>query len=432
MRSAVYFLAPALFAAVNALPFANGAGCYQPVVTTYVTKSDSSTTQAPTTTYLPPPGTTSLIPTKNSTSTSLPHSSSTILPTPSASCRPPSWTRDGDAPSTGTLRAGIVFVDFADSPANTTVKELYDFIAMAPAELYKEMSYGKLNLELVPMLDHFTRMPGMSTSYNYSRGLSNEAHVHYINDALTTVGPSVSFKGIDVLYVIPAKYADEISTSTATKIDITAADGTIIGNTITYGQDLYNVWGTKTVNHETGHAMGLPDLYPYVGGTTPQWVGGFDLMGLIGGISPDYLAWHKWYLGWIEDNQVECVADAGKTTHRISPIEVAGTNSKLVAVPLNSTVYVLAEVRSNQGINKGACGVGVLLYTADTTVYGGSGPIRVIDSTPSSGGCDINKGGELNDAPLAVNKSWDTGLGVVFKVTAEESGDYILEVDRRM
>ncbi|KAF1994260.1 M6 metalloprotease [Amniculicola lignicola CBS 123094] len=427
------------------MPYANGAACQRPsIVTTYVTESRPTSTPVPSTTYSSIPTTTplSFSETRTSTSTesfsetptstSSAESSSTLIPTPSAGCRPASWTREGDAPSVGTLRAGIIFVDFPDSPANTTVNELYDFISTAPADLYREMSYGKLNLELVPMLDRFTRMPSVSTSYNYSRGLTSEAHVHYINDALTAVGASVSFKGIDVLYVIPAKYANEISASTATKIDVTAADGTVIGNTITYGQDLYNVWGPKTVNHETGHAMGLPDLYPYVGGEVTQWVGGFDLMGLIGGMSPDYFAWHKWQLGWIDETQVECVASTGKTTYRISPIEVASEDSKLIAVPLSSTAYVLAEVRSNLGINEGACGVGVLLYTADTTVFGGSGPIRVIDSTPNSGGCDFNKGGELNDATLAAGLSWDTGLGVVFHVTAEENGSYVLEVDSQI
>ncbi|KAF2467779.1 M6 metalloprotease [Lindgomyces ingoldianus] len=450
--SILSFLAPALLSGVSAAPFNNGAACGLPAkVTTYVTESHYTPPPEPPTTSISPPVSTSLPPTATtsisppessstssftsipvSSSTSLPASSSTSTPGPSASCRPTSWTREGHAPSVGKLRAALIFVDFPDMPANTSVSELYSLVETAPAELYKQMSYGKLELELVPLLDKFYRMPAASSSYNYSRALTTEAHLKYINDALTAVGPSVSFAGIDVLYVLPAKYASEISTSTATSADVTALDGTVIGNSVTFGQDLYFSWGYKTVNHETGHTLGLPDLYPYVGGTVPQWVGGFDLMGLIGGQSPDYLAWHKWQLGWVADNQVECIASAGKTTHRLSPIEVAGETTKAIAVPLNGTAYLLAEVRSGLGIDAGACGTGVLLYTANTAVSGGSGPIRVIDSKPNSNGCGNNNGGELNDAPLAVGTSFNTGLGVVVTVTGQEGDDYIIEVEQRI
>lgn len=426
------FLAPALLSGTYALPFAdageqvtsavyaNGDSCYHPpsqTITTYVTESQST----PTTSI--PPAEPTFLPAETS---------STSEPEPSAGCRPTSWVGDGRAPSVGTLRAALIFVDFPDMPANTTIEELYELVEAAPTEFFNEMSYGKLTLELVPLLGQFYRMPAESSSYNYSRALTTEAHLKYINDALTAVGPSVSFAGIDVLYVLPAKYANEISFSTSTASDVTAADGTVIGNSITYGQDLYFSWGFKTINHETGHTMGLPDLYPYSGGEVPQWVGGFDIMGLIGGQSPDYFAWHKWRLGWIDNNQVDCIVTAGKTTHRISPIEVASETSKLVAVPLNSTAYVLAEVRSNLGIDGDACGTGVLLYTANAAVGSGDGPIRVIDTKPNSGGCDFEKGGELNDAPLAAGSSYDTGLGVTITVMAQEGDDYIIEVDRQI
>jgi M6 family metalloprotease-like protein len=315
-------------------------------------------------------------------------------------------------------------------PANTTVQEAYEYVKSAPTELFNVMSYGKMQLELVPLLGQFYRMPAASSSYNYSRGLTTELHLKYINDTLAAVGPSVSFAGIDVLYILPALYANEISFSTSTAVDVTAPDGTVIGSTITYGQDLYFSWGSKTINHETGHALGLPDLYPYDGGEVPKWVGGFDMMGLIAGQSPDFFAWHKWQLGWIEDSQVDCVSLAGTSTHRISPLEVAGESIKVAAIPIDATSYIMAEVRSKNGINKDACGTGVLLYNANAAVGSGDGPIRVIDTKPGSGGCLFNNGGELNDAPLLVGETYDTQLGVTITVTAQEGEDYIIEVTR--
>ena len=346
-------------------------------------------------------------------------------------CRP-EWPTAGHI---GTFRAAVIFVDFPDFEANTTVQELWDPIASAPTELYKTMSYGKLDLELVPLLDKFYRMPADSSSYGYARGLTTDSHLKYINDALAAVGPDASFADIDTLYIIPPKFADEISFSTSTGNDITALDGSIITSTITFGQDLFFSWGPKTINHETGHAMGLPDLYPYDGGAIQQYVGGFDMMGVIGGQSPDYMAWHKWRLEWLEESQIVCVLENnGTTEHRISPIEVVDEtrdSPKAIAIPVGGTEYVMVEVRSDLGANEGACGTGVLLYTADSALGSGDAPIKVIDTKPESGGCDASHGGELNDAPLKVGEEWDTGKGVVVKVKYQEWNDFIVEVERK-
>lgn len=347
-----------------------------------------------------------------------------------ATCRPAPAGYGASAPSTGTLRAAVIFVDFPDYPANGTTQDLYNEITDATA-LYTTMSYGKLNLQMIPHLERFYRMPNTTLSYNFTRSLTTEDHVRYIKDAINAVGKTVNFTGTNVLYILPPKGATGISFSPTAMVSVKAADGTVIGNTVTYGQDMYNRWGFKTVNHETGHTMGLPDLYPYSGGTTVQWVGGFDMMGLISGQSPDYLAYEKWQLGWIDKAQVNCVDAAGNTTHRISPVEVKAGTTKLVMVPVNSTLSVLAEVRSTLGINQNACGTGVLVYQAHRDIDSGFGPLRVIDSTPNSGGCDPSNGGELNDAPFKVGSTYNSGLGVSIAVQAKEGDDYIVQVRRQ-
>ncbi|KAF2993101.1 hypothetical protein E8E13_000838 [Curvularia kusanoi] len=291
------------------------------------------------------------------------------------------------------------------------------------------MSYGKLDLQMEPQLDRFYRMPSRSDTYNYKRGLTTEDHLRYVNDALKAVGSAVSYSGINVLYVVAAKGAKEISFSPTLMVSVTAPDGTVIGNSVTYGQDMYDTWGFKTVNHETGHTMGLPDLYPYSNGTTTQWVGGFDMMGLISGQSPDYLALLKWQLGWITTSQVSCVNTTGTSTHRLSPVEVQGGTEKLIMVPVDGNRSILAEVRSTLGANSGACGTGVLIYEAWSDIESGYGPIRVIDSTPNSSGCG-SSGAELNDSPYKVGSTYDSGAGISIAVKAKEGEEYIVEVSR--
>ncbi|KAJ4295090.1 hypothetical protein N0V90_007099 [Kalmusia sp. IMI 367209] len=336
--------------------------------------------------------------------------SDSTTPTSVAGCRP-TWPL---GEHTGTFRAAVMFVDFPDFPANTSFEELYGSIASSPTELFNAMSYGKFNLELVPLTDKFYRMPAGSSSYGYARDLTTEAHLRYINDVLTAVGPSVSFANIDTLYIIPPKYADEISFSTSTGNDVQALDGSTITSTITFGQDLFFSWGPKTINHEI------------VG----WW---FRFMGLIGSQSPGHFAWHKWRLNWLEEEQITYVLEPGTTEHRLSSIEIADEARdyhKAIAIPVNGTGYVMVELRSTLGINTGACGTGVLLYTADSSLGSGDRPVRVIDSKPRSGGCDTARGGEMNDAPLQQGDEFDTGLGVIVRVKGPEWNDFIVEVEK--
>lgn len=358
-----------------------------------------------------------------------------IRDTQQLQCRPGLPIEGAKAPSTGTLHGVMVFVDFSDAQATESTQDLYDILEPNATEWYKTMSYGKLELDIVPHKDKFYRMPKASTAYDFQRGLSAEAHRVYIQDALDVIGKSVSFTGANVLYIVPTKAAVAISFTPTAVFPVTAADGTVIGNTVTLGQDTYTNWGYKVINHETGHTMGLPDLYPFAAnGTTVQWVGGFSIMGLITGQSPDYFAYHKWQLGWLDDSQVDCVVDNGTTTHHISPVE-SGSGTKMVMIPLDQELSLVAEVRSREGINTDACGVGVLMYFSDTSKPTGYGPIRVIDATPNSGGCDPDIGGELNDAPFqlgtnATSSFRDNGYGLIVTLLEKHGDDYVIRVQR--
>jgi hypothetical protein len=161
-------------------------------------------------------------------------------------------------------------------------------------------------------------------------------------------------------------------------------------------------WGFKVLNHETGHTMGLPDLYPgdNTGLARGAWAGGFDIMGLINGTSPELLAWHKWKFGWIDDAQVDCVAAPGTSKHVISPIEVPG-GVKMAAVRLSDTAALAFEVRSGLGHDRGACAEGLLPYVVD--VLGANSrapPILVLNTHAGDAGCHLTRGGQLNGAPV--------------------------------
>ncbi|ONI92723.1 hypothetical protein ALI22I_02205 [Saccharothrix sp. ALI-22-I] len=198
------------------------------------------------------------------------------------------------------MRATMVFVDFSDAPANDSTTGLRDQLLPGGPDWFSTSSYGNLTMAVNAVTDRFYRLPRPSTDYGWRRGLTAQAHAHYLNDALTAVGRTVSFSGTHLLYVVPTRAAGEISFSIASLGPLTAPDGTVIARSrhLRLG---HGALGNKVLNHETGHALGLPDLYGY-GGDVHRFVGGWDLMGLIPGPSPDLLALHKWKLSWLREH----------------------------------------------------------------------------------------------------------------------------------
>ncbi|KAI1139287.1 M6 metalloprotease [Hypoxylon sp. FL0543] len=324
------------------------------------------------------------------------------------------------APSTGTLNAFMIFVDFSDQEATETPQSLHDFFLPAAAEWYATSSYGALTLNVTADTSRFYRMPATAASYGWARGLSYETHQKYIQDALDAYGQTI--EPTDVLYVVPTANAAAISFSPTFMGDVTTRAGVYVAKkSVTFGLDAYTTWKYLVLNHETGHTMCLPDYYPFNGSATGLFIGGWDLMGLISGPSPDYFAWDKWRLGWLSDEQIDCVAEAGSTTHTLTPIENAG-GSKAVVIKHNSTNVLVAELRSANGLDSASCSTGVLLYTVSTTTATGEGPVRVVDVTPRSDGC---AGDKLNDATLSSKgtSSYTISEWGVKVTVLSESGD---------
>ena len=335
------------------------------------------------------------------------------------------------APSTGTLSGYMFFVDFSDqsAPATETPQSLYDFFVPSASQWYHNASFGQLQLNITADTSQFYRMGPRAASYNWNRGLTSEQHSRYIQDALDAYakgGGNKTIAPVDVLYVVPTRKGTQISFSPTYLGPVRTRGGTYVAKScVTFGTDAYEAWQYKVLNHETGHTMCLPDLYPE-NGRTGLWVGGWDMMGYINGPSPDYFAWNKWRLGWIHDSQVDCITDTGSTTHVISPVEVEGKegDTKAVVIKRNSTAALVAEVRSKSGVDKGACSTGVLLYTVSTNTPTGKGPVRVVDTNPQSKGC-ANE--ELNGAALntaGVSSFSVPGWGVKVTVTGQVGDVY--------
>ena len=322
---------------------------------------------------------------------------------PPADCRlpaPPGIFNEHEGPTDygrwlnplGTLKAVVLFVDFSDATPTASERSERVSLLNPAAGWFTSSSYNKVSVQLT-FDTAWRRMPQPQTAY-IGYNTSFTAHQQYLQAAVTAADPAVNFTQYQLIYVVVPRSASVFTNSPAF---IASPGFGVIGDGVerrhgaTFGQDI-DFWGFKVLNHETGHIFGLPDLYSYAGGPNVHAAaGGWDLMGLISGPAPDYLAWHKWKMAWLNDTQIVCRTSTGISTTTLTPLSTS-TGTKAVVVRTGPQRAVVVENRqvSQLDVASSCFQPGALVYVVDASVGGGNNPIRVIDRTPTTAvpGCD--------------------------------------------
>jgi hypothetical protein len=147
----------------------------------------------------------------------------------------------------------------------------------------------------------------------------------------------------------------------------------------------------------------------------------------------------KWKLGWIDDNQVQCVTSNGKSEHTLTPLSVTG-GMKLVSIKLNSTTALNIEYRTRSGVDGGTCSEGLLFYTANAAKATLQAPYRVLDPHATKGrGCGPQSGpganGPLSSAAMDFRKGEKAILlpqyGVKVEVTSGSADSYEFTLEKK-
>lgn len=149
-----------------------------------------------------------------------------------------------------------------------------------------------------------------------------------------------------------------------TKAAPTGANGPALLNYTFMGGDSFSSFKYKHSTHEFGHQMGLIDNYintwvgygsgytdPYTGkGDYYMGGGGYDHMGYITGIAPDYWAWIKWKQGWFRDDQVVIIKakEEGDFTVDLTPVETEGGTKLVVIIGESSGNVFCIEYRGGK------------------------------------------------------------------------------------
>ncbi|MFE9737155.1 M6 family metalloprotease domain-containing protein [Streptomyces sp. NPDC006477] len=352
-------------------------------------------------------------------------------------------TAPGYVRSTGEVKALNLMVDFPDIPGDGTAMGRFREFFPQTADWFRTSSYGRLTYRAETPIPDWLRMPRAFSSYGIERGAPYEpGYRALVEDIVIAADPKVDFSAYDLVNILVTPNAGPSALDTVLSVtfsgndDAPYADGVPLANTsFVYsrqddGSGSFAETGYRVLPHENGHVFGLPDLYTADGGGT---VGHWDIMSEDWGANNDLLGWHKWKLGWIDNDQVACASRSGTVDQTLTPLAVAG-GPKLVVVPLSDTSGYAVEVRSEDGNDEVVCEPGVLVYRVESDVDTGHGPVTVSDSERASGGCTrrANVHAELSDAPYQPGETFtDRANGIRIHVLDEdENGTYRVRVTR--
>ncbi|MBI5933527.1 MAG: hypothetical protein HY867_07440 [Chloroflexi bacterium] len=327
---------------------------------------------------------------------------------------------DYKLPSLGDVKTIVLFADFADVPGATTPEQFFSEFSPNAENFYSTVSYGRMNWILEP---HMKWLRLSQDSAYYGEAIrSYDGHLEFIQEAVRLADPEVDFSSADsvVVMVPPEATAVEFGPALgANPGEGYSADGKVFSNGVTSAADFPN-WGFIWLNHESGHTMGLPDLYGYDWDGTNyddihRFVGGFGAMGYTAGDAMEFFAFERWQLGWLDDNQFVCQLDADQTT-TLSAIEMAG-GLKAVIVPLGVNRILVVESRRALGYDEKISKEGALVYVVDTTIASGYGTLAVypvLDGDPYR-----------YKSPLAVGESVTVEGVTVTVIEATDQGDTV-------
>jgi len=326
-------------------------------------------------------------------------------------------------------------VDFKDVRAKKTPAVDYAKVTAFLKKFWQTMGSKPINIE-IRMPNSYTNLPNDVLSYDlasdfFKTGKPPMGTFDYARAAIAAADPQIDFSDVDVIAVVPPA---EATTSQVASFVAEAAEPTrgfkttekeVMNLLVSSGAELTDF---ELLNwaHETGHMFGLSDIrnVPTASAQDSSPLGVFDLMNSM--VAPELLAWQRFMLGTLYDNQVHCITSAGTTNSWLTPIEARDLGAKLAVIPTGKFTGIMVESRRSYGFdtNLGSANEGLIVYKIDTTIPYRLSPYRIVPS-PSAKDDSLRR-----DAALKVGESVTIDGVTITNVESGAFGD-VAKIERK-
>ena len=321
----------------------------------------------------------------------------------------------------------VIAIDFTDLQGSNSPADDFKETTAFVSDFYQKQSTNPIQVKWSIPKSYF-RMPKPIADYDLSGdlfkgGFNPEKAFSYVREAISQVDASIDFSDASIIAVVvpPQVTRKQIGTFVAQAGEPSQAFRTNEKNIFNVlimggpaGEKSYELLNWA---HETGHMFGLTDVRDTSDPTNQDSsdLGVYDLMNSM--VAPELLAWQRFLLGVLNDDQVRCVASSSITTHLLVPVERITTDTKMVVVPISKYRAIIVESRRNLGYDTslGTLSEGAIVYTLDTTIPYRKSPLKIVSPASAT---DLKW---RRDSALKLNQSL-TVWG--YKITNIESGDF--------
>ncbi len=360
----------------------------------------------------------------------------------------------------GPQKTLVILVQFSDKPNSTRLSRISATLKEAN-DYYREDSYGIVSFQtdIAPASGLWYMMPSTMTYYGADSTSTDSQLIHDALQAAYNAGVNIgSYKFSIVVHAGD----DEAMTHASSDIHSFTIPGYIfspglltsytISSSVVSENDPVGVF-----SHESGHLLGLPDLYDLTQRIDPvnNFVGYWEIMALgewnpntgsFGGPQPGTYpshmsSWSKIQLGLVPASNIATVDSGNSLNVTIQNLETPTSGIQVVKIPIGfdqngKPSYYLLEMRAKIGtfdqylpFPSTYLGAGLLVYKVNESIANGMGSLRLVDAHPR---------GDLSDAPfgpclapcISNNTFWDQSNFVKVIVGKTTSTYYNVTVDR--
>ena len=285
------------------------------------------------------------------------------------------------------VKALIIPVDFPKYRATTNPKNDFASLVANTNSYFKAVSYQNLSFNFTIWNRYFT-MSSNPEDFSASAWQSNM--LPYFLEGLRIASGDITLKDFDVVYVISLQ---SISTSLITPGPAffgpyqTSSGVVNLGSAAGSLGSERNQW--RWLVHETGHLLGLVELYGWVGSYLDdddrhRYFGDWDIMSQNWKDSPIELnGWFRYQLGWLNESGVRCLDSTSflkesNLSIAVTAIELKDENPKIGVIRLGNQKALVFEYRKNLGFDVlKKSEEGVLVYLVDGEKDSRTGPLQI-------------------------------------------------------